>query len=529
MEQNKEKREDSEVMHWADSAARKIIAEKGDKPGYVVAAGITPSGTIHMGNFREVITVDLIRRALESLSKKVRFVYSWDDYDAFRKVPVNMPEQELLNSLLRKSIADIPDTMKCHDNYARHNEAVFETDLPKLNINPEFISQSKKYKNCDYAEQIKIALENNDIIKNIMNKFRKENLDEKWLPVSIFCEKCGKDSVEKIDWENGYKVSYECDCGFKDEFDIRKKGIIKLKWRIDWPMRWCYEKVDFESGGKDHFAAGGSFDTGMRISREVYDNPEPTSIRYEFIGLKGSSQFSSSEGVITTLKEMLEIYEPELIRYLFASTRPEAEFNISFDLDVLKNYEDFDKCERIYFKTDDVKAEKEYEKQKRIYEMSAIKIPAKQPIQPGLRHLTTLIQIYEGNFDNIKKYFEANIKTEFDLQRLKTRFECTKKWLEKYSPEDFKFKVHEIPEAKLTGNEKEIIKVLKEKLEKNSYDDVSLHSEFYEIATALKIKPQELFTAVYRVLINKEKGPRLASFIITIGKDKVIKLLEKAV
>ena len=42
--------------HWADITAERIIREKGNKSKYVVAAGITPSGTIHIGNFREIIT-----------------------------------------------------------------------------------------------------------------------------------------------------------------------------------------------------------------------------------------------------------------------------------------------------------------------------------------------------------------------------------------------------------------------------------------------------------------------------------------
>lgn len=36
----------NESMHWADQTARRVISEKGDKDKYVVAAGITPSGTV---------------------------------------------------------------------------------------------------------------------------------------------------------------------------------------------------------------------------------------------------------------------------------------------------------------------------------------------------------------------------------------------------------------------------------------------------------------------------------------------------
>ena len=78
--------------HWADIYADKIIREKGDKELYTCASGITPSGTVHIGNFREIISVELVVRALRAKGKNVRFIYSWDDYDVFRKVPKNMPQ-----------------------------------------------------------------------------------------------------------------------------------------------------------------------------------------------------------------------------------------------------------------------------------------------------------------------------------------------------------------------------------------------------------------------------------------------------
>jgi len=515
-----------ENLHWADQIAKRIIHEKGNKKQYVIAAGITPSGTVHVGNFREVITVDLVKKALLSLGKEVRFIYSWDDYDVFRKIPKNMPKQEILEKMLRKPIDIVPDVYGCHKSYAEHNEKEFEAYLPLFGIKPEFIYQSKKYRACDYAEEIKKALENKEKIKQILNKFRKKPLEKDWLPVTVFCSKCNKDTT-KPKYLGDYKVYYECECGHKEEFDIRKKGIIKLKWRVDWPMRWSYEKVDFESGGKDHFAAGGSFDTAKHIVKEIYNYEAPTTMKYEWISVKGLGQFSSSKGIVITLKQLFEIYEPSIVRYLFASTRPNVEFSISFDLDVLKIYEDFDKCERIYFKTEKPKNEKEFLKQKRIYELSMINIPEQQPIQPGLRHLTTLIQLYKS-FDKIKNYYKDEIKNDFDLERLKTRYKCAKNWLSKYAPDNFKFSLQENPKIKLNKKEKDIVTKLKDVLEKKEFKEKQLHNEFYEISKTLEIKPEEFFKTIYKVLINKDRGPRLARFILTIGKDKVIEILKKS-
>lgn len=94
--------------HWADQTAVRVIAQKGDKNIYTVASGITPSGVVHFGNFREVITVDFVARALRDRGKDVRFIYSWDNFDTFRKVPKNVPNPETFKPYLRRPIARIP-------------------------------------------------------------------------------------------------------------------------------------------------------------------------------------------------------------------------------------------------------------------------------------------------------------------------------------------------------------------------------------------------------------------------------------
>ena len=81
------------LIHWADITADRIIRQKGEKDQYVLASGITPSGVVHFGNFRETITVDLVARALRKRGKNVRFIFSWDDYDTFRKIPKNLPNK----------------------------------------------------------------------------------------------------------------------------------------------------------------------------------------------------------------------------------------------------------------------------------------------------------------------------------------------------------------------------------------------------------------------------------------------------
>jgi len=503
-----------ESFHWADQVAENIIREKGNKKKYVCAAGITPSGTIHIGNFREIISAELVARALKKKNKQVRFIYSWDDYDRFRKVPKNVDKS--FEKYIGMPLSDIPDPFKCHKSYAEHFEKEVEDGLKEMEIKPEFIRQNLMNKKCKYAKEIKIAINKKQVIIDILNKYRKEPLEKNWYPIAIYCEKCKKDFTRIIS-VNDYIIEYECKCGFKNKIDYRKKGIVSVKWRIDWPMRWKYEKVDFEPAGKDHYAAGGSRTTGKEIAEEVYNYKNPTDLIYEWIGLKGVGQFASSKGLVVTLKDLLEIYEPEIIRYLFAGTRPNTEFAISFDLDVIKIYSDFDKSERIYFGKEEISKDK-LAKEKRIYELSCIKIPKKIPFQPNFRHLTMLMQIHEGNIKKVNEYFSVDVNK---------RAIRAWNWVQKYAPEDFKFKVVDKVDVKLNSKEKKALKLLMEKLKENKYDEETLFNEFYAICSEVGIDNKEFFKSAYKVLINKEKGPRLASFILAIGKEKVIKLLKQ--
>ena len=178
------------TAHWADEAAARVLKEKGEKELYTCASGITPSGTVHIGNFREIISVELVVRALRDLGKKVRFIYSWDEYDVFRKVPQNMPKQEELKNYLRYPITMVPDPWEKEKSYARRHEVDVERVLPLVEIFPEYLYQAANYRASKYAAGIRRALEKRDVLKNILDKFRDEDhkIQGEWWPVSVFCE-----------------------------------------------------------------------------------------------------------------------------------------------------------------------------------------------------------------------------------------------------------------------------------------------------------------------------------------------------
>ena len=491
-----------EKFFWADQLAENIIKEKGNKKEYVCASGVTPSGQVHIGNFREVITTDLVVRALEDKGKKVRFIYSWDDYDRFRKVPKGLPDS--YEKYIGMPVSEVPSPTG-RGNYAGHFEMQFEKALLKVGIKPEFIRQNKMYKTCKYAELIKIALEKKEEIRKTLNKYRKEPLPKNWIPLNVYCEKCGKDTTKVIGTE-GYEVEYECKCDFKNKIDFRKKGIVKLPWRTDWPMRWKYEEVDFEPGGNDHSVYGGSYMTAKEIVKEVFDYEAPMYQIYDWIKIKGGKEFSSSSGNALSINGVEEVYEPEVLRYLFVGTKPKTGFQISFDNDVIKIYDDFDRLEKKYYEG------KANPREKRIYELSRLKLSKSQPERLSFRHLITIVQTGK----------DKSLKGE-----ARSRAERVKNWLEKYAREDMKFEIQGKINVKLNSKEKQALIELKNALKKKDYQEEELFNEFYNICKKTGIKNTEFFDVAYRVIINKKKGPRLANLILVAGKEKIIKLLEQ--
>jgi lysyl-tRNA synthetase class 1 len=307
-------------------------------------------------------------------------------------------------------------------------------------------------------------------------------------------------------------------------------------------MRWEYEKVDFEPAGKDHHSQGGSFDTARLVAKDVYNWDAPVTFRYDFIGIKGTpGKMSSSKGKVIDLPDVLKVYTPEVARYLFAGTRPNTEFTISFDLDVIKIYEDYDKTERIAWKLENAKDEAAYLKEKRIYELSQISLgkdgktamPNIKPYQVPFRHFCNLIQIADGDIDKALDSLDRDAPPPAPEQfpALRSRALCAKYWVEECAPEEFRFKLKqtgEEPSPELNAAEKAAICSLRDKLAAQIEiykDDKSCAEAIYRIAEEHDMEGKTLFRAAYQALIGKDQGPRLASFLRSISKERLLGIL----
>jgi lysyl-tRNA synthetase class 1 len=418
--------------------------------------------------------------------------------------------------------------------------------MPLVGIKPEYLYQAQNYRVSKYAVGIRKALEKRELLKEILDKFRDEEhkIRGQWWPISVFCDACNKDETEIDDWDGEWNVSYHCNaCNHNETVDLRSAKGVKLGWRIDWPMRWEYEKVDFEPAGKDHHSPGGSFDTARHVCKDVYGWDAPVTFRYDFIGIKGSpGKMSSSKGKVVDLSDLLRVYTPELARYLFAGTRPNTEFTISFDLDVIKIYEDYDKTERIAWKVEKAKDDESFEREKRIYELSQVTtdssgkthFPAVMPYQVPFRHLCNLIQIADGDIDKaIAGLQSAGLQSAGpsaeQLPALRARALCAKYWAEECAPEEFRFHLKASSEkAELSDAEITAIRALRDDVVariETFADDKSCAEAIYAAADKAGLDGKAMFRASYQALIGKDQGPRLANFLRSISKERLLGIL----
>ena len=515
-------------MHWADVLAEELIKEE---KKHILATGITPSGPIHIGNMREVLTTDAVFRAAKDKGADAELIYIADDFDNLRKVyPFLSKDYE---KYVGMPLSEIPCPCGEHKSYAEHYLSSFLDSLKELGINPTVYRASEMYKKGMFKESIQIALDNTKKIREIIEKISKRQLPKNWIPFNIMCEKCGKITTAKAVLYDYPYVEYTCDCGYEGRADIRKGGVGKLPWRVDWPARWKILGVTFEPFGKDHGTVGGTHDTGVAIAEEIYDYPAPQYTMYEFILLKGKGAMHSSKGTALSAEEMLKLTPPEVLRFLLMKNQQNKHIQFDPGLGVLNLVDEYDLQERVYFKEEEeIKGMKDL---KRTYELSQpYEIPKKMPIQLPYRHLVTLIQIGE-NWDDVKEILQRTEQIpkkleKSDEEHLKQRADHAQYWLDNFAPDMVKFEVQkQLPKINLISEQKKFLQTFLEKIPSINWDAEEIHNAIYASSEKEKIPIKTAFTTIYQIILGREKGPRAGFFLSNLDKEFVEKRVEQAI
>lgn len=517
-------------MNWALEEAKKLIEKYPAKEEFVIAAGVSPSGFIHIGNFREVVTTFFVGKELENLGKKVRFILSFDDFDRFRKVPNGMPES--YSQYIGMPYTSIPSPFSENKTYAQEMEERFIEELNRLSIHPETISQTEQYKSGRYDEKIKLAMKRRKDIFDIMSKYKTQDFSEEdrnnYYPISLYCEECGKDSTTILGYnEITGDLEYKCSCGHHHIQNINNGGNVKLQWKVDWPMRWQQEGVIFEPGGRDHSAENGSFVVSKEIADQIFNYDAPAYLAYDFIGIKGGNgKMSSSTGNVLTLTDLLAVYDKNLILWFYAKNKPNHQFNIALDDDVLRAYTEYDRMVKAYFegKLDDRNASV----------LSLTGVNTNYLNNPNFGYIANFLPMVNYNEEALAKLLsEENIdcSTIYFKNRL-LRARC---WLEKYNNS----KINVLDEFNqefydtLTCEEKEWLKMTISVL-KNEYNSTQeLQTDLYSIVKTDNDNPKELkarqkryFQIIYNLILGRNSGPKIGLLLSAMDYELIVSKLQ---
>lgn len=519
---------------WITKVVDNLIKVKGDKQHYVCASGVSPSGSAHIGNFREVATSYFVAEELKRRGKDVTMFLSWDDYDRLRKVPKNVANiVSGFEQYVGCPISQITSPFDSNQTYAKYFEKQFEKSLKDLGVNIEYRYQHENYLSGKYTDKIIECVQKRKEIYDIIMSFKTQEESneerENYFPINLYCSCCNKDTTKIIGVsEDGTKVTYKCShCGKEETVDLTTYHNVKLVWKLDWPMRWQYEGVDFEPGGKDHSTIGGSYDVCSKLAREIFGIEPPCYQPYEWIGILGyNGAMHSSSGINYTPEQVLEIYQPEIIRWIFAKYEPTKAFDFGFDSTTLKTYFEFDRNLQAVRDgvADDFNKDVFY----------FAKVEGRDIDIVPFGNITSFAPIVNFNADSLERLFEK-MGTPYKKEQFAERLEKAKYWLTNHCPEQvFHLNTQKNIEYydTLTDDEKAKVATLFNLLNNNDYDSNEMQQIIYSVCNNPDFDKKQnqqiqkrFFEIVYNLLISRDAGPRLYLFLSAINKDEYLELL----
>ena len=502
-------------MHWADVVAEKLLEDGND---HVISSGITPSGPIHLGSMREILTADAVARAVNDKGGNAKLIYIADNADPLRKVYPFL-DSNIYEKYVGMPLAEIP-APDGNGTYDQHFLKPFFKSLESVGVFPEVVENYNSYKQGKFTECTKYFVENRDETRNILEKVSGRQLPKKWFPWT-FLDSDGTltdGEVVNLDWPN---VTFLNKNKEKITNDM-SKGEGKLPWRLDWPAKWKILNVTFEAFGKDHATRGGSYDTGKQLTEKILKSKTPLDLVYEWIHLKGKGVMHSSTGLAISAEDMLTMAPPEVIRWIVMKPQPNRHIDFDPGLGLLNLVDRYDQAEQDYH---DGKME---ENEKRAFELSQIsKLATEKPNLLPYKHLVTLSQSKNSINEIIEALKRTGEANEIDKDKLISRVDCIKEWIKNYAPESVVFEIQKRkPEIGFDDTEIKCTKLLSAKFKEIKWTPEMIHNSFYELQEESEIPAKRFFKVVYNAILGKDRGPRLGFFLATMDKNFIIERLD---
>ena len=504
---------------WPFVEAKKMLRERKsfiDKKGKItLQTGYGPSGLPHIGTFGEVARTSMMVNALSHLTDLPTEIITFsDDMDGLRKVPDNVPNQELLNKNLHKPLTQVPDPFKKFDSFGEHNNVMLKKFLDRFNFTYNFKSSTSLYKKGFFNSTLQIILENYQGIMDIIIPTLGKERQKTYSPFLPICPETGVVlEIPVIEVMNEKSKIVFDNKGKKLEASIFD-GNCKLQWKVDWAMRWYALDIDFEMYGKDLIE---SAILSTKIIKLIGKN-SPSGFAYElFLDEKGE-KISKSKGNGITIDQWLEYASPEsLSLYMYQNPKRAKKLYNEIVPKAVDEYLDL------------------IEKAKTQNELQLLMNPVwhvhngKVPKEDIIMTFSMLLNLVEtSNADSkellwkfVKKYKKDILEKDYPI------FDNLIGYAIKYFNDVIKLqKNYKKPDEKEKKALKALIKTLENCNDEMTPEDIQtlIYSTGKENGYAENLR--DWFKLIYEVVFGEENGPRMGFFISFFGVNETRQLIE---
>ena len=511
---------------WPFEEARRLMARlkklKGGKEKTVIfETGYGPSGLPHIGTFGEVARTSMVRHAFEALTGgayKTRLICFSDDMDGLRKVPGNVPNQEMLQAALDMPLTSVPDPFEKFESFAHHNNAMLRDFLDRFGFSYEFMSATEAYKSGQFDETLLKMLRAYDKVMEIILPTLGPERRATYSPFLPVCERTGRVlQVPMISRHprKGTVVYVDPETGKKVETPVTG-GRVKCQWKADWALRWTALGVDYEMAGKDLID---SVTLSSRICKALGGTP-PEGFNYElFLDDKGE-KISKSKGNGLTIDEWLRYASPESLS-LFMFQKPRSAKRLYFDV-IPRAVDEYLQLVSAYPGQD---AEKQVDNP--VWHIHGGSPPATAlPVTFGL--LLNLVSASNAHDKDVRWGFIRRHSPDASPKTFPVLDDLVGYAVRYY--EDFVRPTKKFREP--TEQERAALTALAEALAKTPEDASAeeLQAIVYETGKThgFADKLRDWFKAIYEVLLGQSQGPRFGGFIELYGVGATRALIDKA-
>lgn len=507
-------------MFWTEEVAAKCSGPQ------IINDSKTPSGRVHVGATRGVLIHDAIFRTLRAKGIEARYFFGVDDYDPLDEIPAGKGahfEQYLGQPLCNVPPPDGSSAPDMAEHYMGEFWGVFE----ELGVEVERYRMRDIYRSGGFNEAIDQILRNAETVRKVYKEVSNSDRAATWYPFQTVCEQCGRIGTTEVYDYDGTVVSYRCrpnmvkwarGCGHEGKvspFDGRGK----LPWKLEWVAKWLTFPVTIEGAGKDHSTKGGSRDVSAACLREIFHKEPPLNVPYEFF-LVGGAKMSSSRGIGASARDMADLLPPEVLRFLMIRTKPNSPVNFDVHEEgIVKLFNEFDRF-HVRVNRDKTATADEVA----VMRLAELKEEGGY-VQANFQVVSALVQMPHLDVVHEIEKRVGRPLTEVERHHLDARIRSVKVWVERFAGEDEKTHLQETLPARaqeLTAAQRGFLQQLATALPETPWEDEALQSKIFEVARLTPIEQPVAFKAIYRVLLDKEAGPKAGNLLAFLDKDFVI-------